>query len=266
MAASLSRPVGLPAASRTITPPGGSGVAAVTPASFNATEFATAMCPSNRFTKTGVAGDTASMSWLVGSAGGFHSWSSQSPPSTHSPAGVFCTRSPISLANSCGDGAWRKSTLSSCRPPPMKCTCESLNPGRTRAPPASRTLVAGPRHAARSAVVPTAATRPPTMATASASGLEGTPVQTLPLTMRRSATTALRARPAGRGQSDEGKQHQCGSHRHLRRGEPGGLYCGAPARRSWTENRTRVPVRRLAIAATVLFGGGGRLRSLSTQS
>ena len=62
MAASLSRPVGLPAASRTMRPPGGSGVAAVTPASFRATEFATAIWQSNRFTKTGVAGATASIS------------------------------------------------------------------------------------------------------------------------------------------------------------------------------------------------------------
>ena len=39
---SLSRPVGTPPASRSITPRGGSAVAAVTPASFSATELASA--------------------------------------------------------------------------------------------------------------------------------------------------------------------------------------------------------------------------------
>ena len=46
IAASLNRPVGSPRASRTITPPGGSAVAAVTPASRMAAELASAMWPS----------------------------------------------------------------------------------------------------------------------------------------------------------------------------------------------------------------------------
>ena len=84
----------------------------------------------------------------------------------------------------------------------MKWTCESLNPGKTLAPPASMTLVEGPRQAISSAVVPIAATRPPAMATASAWGCAGTPVQILAFTMRRSATMAgiilLRARGRAR--------------------------------------------------------------------
>ena len=224
------------------------------------------MCPSNRLTNTGVDGRHG----VDELAGRQYRRVPQLvvPVAAEDPFARGRLLRPVrrcSLANSCGDGAWRKSTLSSCRPPPMKCTCESLNPGRTRAPPASITLVAGPRQAARSAVVPTAATRPPTMATASASGFEGTPVQTLALTMRRSATRAGR---------------QSGRPRPVRRGQAGSVRFSSPppARgagriilwRARGEIVTREPLAGARCVDSPLrprrLQRGGRLRSLSTRS
>ena len=71
IASSFSRPVGSPFASRTIVPPGGSGVSRVMPASFSATAFASAMCPSSRDTSTGLSRVTASIICFVGSRTGF---------------------------------------------------------------------------------------------------------------------------------------------------------------------------------------------------
>src|SRR3546814_500815 len=85
IAASLSTPVGSPSASRTMLPPGGSGVSRVMPASSSASELASAMCPSRRLMNTGLSGVTASISWRVGrSAGVQRSWS-QLPLSTQRP-------------------------------------------------------------------------------------------------------------------------------------------------------------------------------------
>jgi len=53
------------------------------------------MWPSNRFTNTGVAGDTGSMTWRVGSAGD-PELVVPVAPSTHSPGGVCFARSPMS--------------------------------------------------------------------------------------------------------------------------------------------------------------------------
>src|SRR3954454_10456289 len=52
-AASSSSPVGLPASSRQILPPGGSGVAAVAPASASARELTTVECPKLDWTMIG---------------------------------------------------------------------------------------------------------------------------------------------------------------------------------------------------------------------
>ena len=57
IASSLRMPVGSPVlGSFTIVPPGGSGESFVMPAIFSTYEFANAMCPSYRFTNTGVFG------------------------------------------------------------------------------------------------------------------------------------------------------------------------------------------------------------------
>jgi len=62
---SIKNPVGSPFASRTMTPPFGSTVSLLIPASFSASEFATATCPP-RGMKTGFCGEIASSSWRVG--------------------------------------------------------------------------------------------------------------------------------------------------------------------------------------------------------
>ena len=69
IAASCRIPVGSPAASRRMTPPGGSAVPAATPASASAREFATAMCPSSATTSNGRSVGSASRSARVGCSG-----------------------------------------------------------------------------------------------------------------------------------------------------------------------------------------------------
>ena len=104
-AASFSAPVGFPFASRTITPPAGSGVCAVMPASFKRQRVR-----QHHVAVVAVHGHrsyqelTESINSLVGSSAGVHFVSSQSPPSTHSPLAVFAARSRMRRANSCGAG------------------------------------------------------------------------------------------------------------------------------------------------------------------
>ncbi len=117
--------------------------------------------------------------------------SSQFPPSIHSPFGVTFARPPISRANSCALVAAFSCTLSNCIPPETKCTCASLNPGRTSFPPASITGVRGPRQASISGADPTATIRSPSTARACAVGNDLSTVQTLPLVMIRSAAGFL---------------------------------------------------------------------------
>ena len=70
-ARSLKMPIGSPVrASRTISPPAGAAVPRVTPAAFIAAAFASASCPSSRFTNTGLSGVTESI----------HSWRGSGAP------------------------------------------------------------------------------------------------------------------------------------------------------------------------------------------
>ena len=83
---SLRIPVGSPVAgSLTISPPGGTGVVLVTPASLRARLLARIMCPSRRLTQTGLSGVTASIQSLRGSSTGVNCWWSQSPLRTQRP-------------------------------------------------------------------------------------------------------------------------------------------------------------------------------------
>ena len=109
----------------------------------------------------------------------------------------------------------------------MKWTWESLNPGRTLAPPASITLVDGPRQAESADVVPMAATRPPTTATASASGSAGTPVHTLAFTMSRSATMAGALVRQAAPNPTSASRNSAVLIATSGLGEPQGLYCCA---------------------------------------
>ena len=59
-------PVGRPTASRSMAPPGGSGVASPIPAACRAALLSTATCPHWRSRKAGCSGATASRSWREG--------------------------------------------------------------------------------------------------------------------------------------------------------------------------------------------------------
>ena len=82
-----------------------------------------------RLTNTGVSGAEGSISSLVGMLAGVHLVSSQSPPVTHSPLGVFFARSAMRRQIPRCAGGVVQLHLSSDGPPSTKCTCESLNPG-----------------------------------------------------------------------------------------------------------------------------------------
>ena len=179
---SLKIPIGSPVfASRRISPPGGVGVALVTPAARMAAAFARASCPSSRLTNTGFAGVTESIhSWRGSGWPGHRVWS-QSPPVIHSPGFKLRAYSRIRRTNSCGVAASRRSTEASWNPPSMKCVCPSVKPGSTRPPPARITRVREPTYRATAPESPTAKISPSPMATAPGWGapLER-PVHTMP--------------------------------------------------------------------------------------
>ena len=156
--------MGRPSESRTIAPPGGSGVAAVMPASSSARPLASAMCMSSRPTNTGVRGVRGSIQSRRGNAPPHRSWS-QPPPSTHA-SGRSVARAAISRVNSAGVAASRSDTRESPRPPARKCVWLSMNPGTTRRPASATRTVRRPARRSISASDPTATTRPCAMAMA----------------------------------------------------------------------------------------------------
>src|SRR5260370_40210650 len=93
VAASRRTPVGLPCASWTIWPPGGSGVFAVMFARRNVTELASDSWPSWRLTHTGGVGGHASVGCLVGQFGGRPPPLAPSPP-VNQPALVCAFATP----------------------------------------------------------------------------------------------------------------------------------------------------------------------------
>ena len=186
-AASTRMPVGrCVRGSRSICPPGGSGVWAVTPAASSAAELARATCPSSRGMSTGFRGVTGSMSCRLGRRRlGQASWS-QRQPVIHSPGGRPSAYRRMASTNSRSSRLRRRSRPSWPNPPCRKCTCTSLKPGTTRRPEASMTRVPRPTSGRMSASAPTATIRSPITAIARAAGWRGSPVQMLALTMARS--------------------------------------------------------------------------------
>ena len=165
-AASSSTPVGTPAGSRTMRPPGGSGVDAVTPAASSAAELHHTRWPSLLHSTTGGCGTTGSRSARVGSPSG-HRLASQPLPTTHRPGAAaraaLWTRSTASRFVA----APSSDTPAACRPRANRCTWASQKAGRTTAPPRS-TSERRRKHSRTSPSVPTAATRPSQHATACA--------------------------------------------------------------------------------------------------
>ena len=187
IAPSLSTPVGSPFASFTTTPPGGSGVAAVTPPSFSARLLQTIMWPSWRDRHVGWSPVAGSSRAFVGRAGGVHCFSSHAPSVSHSPGGrVFAYAATIRV-KSAPSFVLRRSMACRSKPPMDMCVCASMNPGTTRRHLASMTTVLGPRIGLISSFEPTATIRPPLTARASASGRAGSPVQILAEITTRSA-------------------------------------------------------------------------------
>ncbi len=95
-------------ASRTITPPAGSGVCAVIPASLSE-RIRQQHVPVIASTATGVSGVSESINSFVGSSAGLHLVSSQSPPNNHSPLYILAARS--AMRRRTHGRWWRRSTL-----------------------------------------------------------------------------------------------------------------------------------------------------------
>ena len=117
------------------------------PASFIASSFANAMCPSSRSTKTGLSFVTLVNQFMRRQN---RPASSARDPIRHSQSKRPSLASP-QTRQSAGEtpfasSASRSCTLAKPAPPSTKCTCESLNPGTTRLPPNSTMLVVGPAH------------------------------------------------------------------------------------------------------------------------
>ncbi len=187
MAVSLRMPVGSPVAgSMTISPPGGTGVARVTPASFRAALLARIMWPSRRLTQTGLSGVTASIQSRRGSSTGSNCWWSQSPFRIQRPGPSSRALAAMRAAKSSRLFASRRAMLFRAKPPARKWVWLSMKPGRTSAPPRSTSFVPSPTSLRTSAVVPAAKIFSPRTATASAHGRAASPVQTFPLTSARS--------------------------------------------------------------------------------
>ena len=218
-------PVGAPVASRSITPPAGSGLAAVMPAAARAAEFTQKLCCETSFRTTGCAGAT----WSSISAGRrpkvARSNGRQGPPTIQAPGAVAAARAATPSSTAC-KGAPRPGNTSnkSRQAPHSPCVWLSISPGQTVRPCSGTTRVPGPASAATSAARPTARSRPPAMASASARGWAGSSVRIAPPVRIRSGTGRM------------------GPHRSSGKGGRAGISCGRSGRDSAT-SRSRASMR-----------------------
>jgi hypothetical protein len=174
-AASLSSPVGEPSRSRSITPRGGSGVAAVTLAARSAALLASDWCPSRSAISTGCVGNAASRYRLCGALPG-KSDGVHPRPVIHAVGGRVAAHALRRRTISAGAPASTRSA----RACVGRCQWLSLNPGTTRRPRSGTTRVAGPTSVRMALSDPTATTRPSRTASAWASGAPGSPVEMRP--------------------------------------------------------------------------------------
>ena len=164
-------PVGSPVCgSRTMTPPGGSGVAAVIPACANAGEFTHRLCRSLLSRATGRSGAAASSSVFVGNVVSRQTLRSQPEPRSQWPGGVLAARWATMVATSSAERVALRAMRWRARAYFTKCTWLSAKAGSNVRPPRSMTCVCGPRRGVMSAARPTARMRLPVTATASARG------------------------------------------------------------------------------------------------
>ncbi len=180
IAVSCSVPDGAPVVSRSITPPAGSGVAGVIPASSSARAVAPRRVAVPRLSSDRAVGDER-IEELPRSASG-----RRSRPSTsrrrRSTRRAECEprtrRSPPHAPPA--SSSRRGRTARAAIPPCAKWRWASWKPGRTVRPSSSITSIAGPISSRISRSEPTATIRPPATATASARGWAGSTVMTLP--------------------------------------------------------------------------------------
>ncbi|SIH76090.1 Uncharacterised protein [Mycobacteroides abscessus subsp. abscessus] len=166
--------------SRTIRPPGGSGVVASMPIAFSAAVFTHVEWTSLESRTTGMSATASSIIAAVGSPPGTAS-NIQLAPRRYSASGCSF--------RACRSRSWicsrlvqsRSWTLSSAWPNIARCVCASTMPGVTSAPPRSVTSASGPAAATTDSRSPTARTRPASRATASARGECSSPVKTVAL-------------------------------------------------------------------------------------
>jgi len=121
-----------------------------------------------------------------------------SPPSIQEPCGRAAAYSPSTRVKSRGVAALRRFTDASWKPPATKCVCESPKDGINKRPPRSITCVSSSRYLSICSVVPTARMAPSRIATASASGAPGVPVQTTPFSSTTSTGLGLTRHPPTR--------------------------------------------------------------------
>jgi hypothetical protein len=130
-------------------PPGGSGVAAVMPASPSAAELATARCPPRRAT-TGWLGLAASTSVRVGRRPSARFDSCQAiEVCTHWPAAAAAAARPTAAANSATLRACSTGTSPRFLAASNRCSCASANAGSTVRAGSSTTLVVASTRSSR---------------------------------------------------------------------------------------------------------------------
>lgn len=195
IAVSRRMPVGSPCSSRSITPPSGSTLVAVTPARCSATVFATATWPQARTTMTGCSGAAASRSARVGWRRSSNRASSYPRARIQRSVGCDAARSRI-LATSwlmLVVSSGRALTAAAAKPTFIGWQWASLNAAVAVRPRRSITSVPGRRSVRVSALLPTAAIIPLRIATASATGCAGSDVTIWPFVRMRSPPTRVRS-------------------------------------------------------------------------
>ena len=159
-APSCSVPDGAPVGSRSIRPSGGSGVAAVRPASSSARLLAQAPWPSRLLSSAGRSRTTASRASRVGCRRGSRAID-QPDPRTHGRSGRSPAYAAIRATVSSADLASVRSQRSMSTPAASGCACASWKAGSTSPPRTSTTSVCGPTVSRTSSSVPTSTIRPP---------------------------------------------------------------------------------------------------------
>ena len=178
-----------PFASRPYLAPFGSGVSRVSPARWAAAELKYTLCPELWMITNGVSGAVVFSQSSVGS--GRPACSSGSQPTRYAPSAPRVATSRV-IASTTATGSrtvtGRMSTMrsDSTIASIIGCPCASMSPGITQPSPMSSTCVSAPISGSMPARVPMATSRPSVTASASAVGVSGSTVRTVPW-MTRSA-------------------------------------------------------------------------------